>query len=258
MSRDRRSCSKGWYHHRWEDHSEECTILFSIYGCTFNLSSRSLFIYADLIRYIGKSIEKSSLRRYWWNAYHNTWCKGVFAADRKSHGIHLCFSPFSILFRHANLALDSRYSSCHIRQSKELTLHAHDECNVSDAFRWHICICKRSLNSLLFIVATIVPNPMCQGCSHPSTWDLFYASGDTLFDCYLASEVFLQRMMVLYVTGHYKNDLQPMSDASAYHLFVLLPPIKDDVWREGWGIWFRCWVLHNFNNISSVCWMGRE
>ena len=146
-------------------------------------------------------------------------------------------------------------------KSKELTLHAHDECNVSDVFGWHIFICKRSPNSLLFIVATIVPNPICQGCSHSSTCDLFYASGDTLFDCYLASEVFLQRMMVLYVASHYKNqpnDLQPMSDASAYHLFVLHPPIKDDVWREGWGIWSRCWVLHNFNNISSVCWMGRE
>ena len=118
MLRDRRSCSKGGYHRRREDHFEECTILFSIYGCTFNLSSRSLFISADLIRYIRKSIEKSSFRRYWWDAYHNTWCKGLFAADWKSHGIHLCFSPFSILFRHANLALDSRYSSSHIRQKQ--------------------------------------------------------------------------------------------------------------------------------------------
>ena len=69
--------------------------------------------------------------------------------------------------------------------------------------------------------------------------DLFYASGDTLFSCYPASEVFLQRMMILYVASHYKNqpnDLQPMSDASTYHLFVLLPPIKDVVWREGSGI----------------------
>ena len=64
---------------------------------------------------------------------------------------------------------------------KELTLLAHDECNVSDIFGSHICICKRWLNSLLFVVATIVPNPMRQGCSHPSTCDLFYASGDTLF-----------------------------------------------------------------------------
>lgn len=37
--------------------------------------------------------------------------------------------------------------------------------------------------------------------------------------------------MALYVASHYKNqpnDLQLMSDAPAHHLFVLLPPIKDD------------------------------
>jgi len=37
--------------------------------------------------------------------------------------------------------------------------------------------------------------------------------------------------MTLYVASHYKNqpiDLQLMSDAPAHHLFVLLPPVKDD------------------------------
>jgi len=37
--------------------------------------------------------------------------------------------------------------------------------------------------------------------------------------------------MALYVASHYKNqpnDLQLISDAPAHHLFVLLPPIKDD------------------------------
>ena len=37
--------------------------------------------------------------------------------------------------------------------------------------------------------------------------------------------------MALYVASHYKNqpnDLQLLSDAPAHHLFVLLPPIKDD------------------------------
>jgi N-acetyltransferase 10 len=54
---------------------------------------------------------------------------------------------------------------------------------------------------------------------------------DTLFSYHPASEVFLQRMMALYVASHYKNqpnDLQMLSDAPAHHLFVLLPPIKDD------------------------------
>ena len=37
--------------------------------------------------------------------------------------------------------------------------------------------------------------------------------------------------MALYVASHYKNspnDLQMLSDAPAHHLFVLLPPIKED------------------------------
>jgi N-acetyltransferase 10 len=52
-----------------------------------------------------------------------------------------------------------------------------------------------------------------------------------LFSFHSASALFLQRMMALYVTSHYKNqlnDLQLMSDAPAHHLFLLLPPIKDD------------------------------
>ena len=90
---------------------------------------------------------------------------------------------------------------------------------------------EKWLNSLLCLDATIIPKPMHQGCPHPSACELFYVSRDTLFSYHPASEVFLQRMMALYVASHYKNqpnDLQLMSDAPAHHLFVLLPPIKDD------------------------------
>ncbi|KAJ6606812.1 GNAT acetyltransferase 2-domain-containing protein [Mycena sp. CBHHK59/15] len=70
-----------------------------------------------------------------------------------------------------------------------------------------------------------------RGTPHPSTCTLFYVNRDTLFSYHPASEVFLQRMMALYVASHYKNqpnDLQMLSDAPAHHLFVLLPPIKDE------------------------------
>ncbi|KAJ7053920.1 GNAT acetyltransferase 2-domain-containing protein [Mycena amicta] len=70
-----------------------------------------------------------------------------------------------------------------------------------------------------------------RGTPHPSTCSLFYVNRDTLFSYHPASEVFLQRMMALYVASHYKNqpnDLQLLSDAPAHHLFVLLPPIQDD------------------------------
>lgn len=90
---------------------------------------------------------------------------------------------------------------------------------------------EKWLNGLLCLDATIVPKGSAQGCPHPSQCELYYVSRDTLFSYHPASEVFLQRMMALYVASHYKNqpnDLQLMSDAPAHHLFVLLPPIKDD------------------------------
>jgi N-acetyltransferase 10 len=90
---------------------------------------------------------------------------------------------------------------------------------------------EKWLNSLLCLDATIVPKAAVQGCPHPSSCELFYVSRDTLFSYHPASELFLQRMMALYVASHYKNqpnDLQMLSDAPAHHLFVLLPPIKDD------------------------------
>lgn len=91
---------------------------------------------------------------------------------------------------------------------------------------------ERWLNALLCLDATVAPRSGgLQGCPHPSKCELFYVSRDTLFSYHPASEAFLQRMMALYVASHYKNqpnDLQLMSDAPAHHLFVLLPPLKDD------------------------------
>eukprot|EP00250_Pteridium_aquilinum_P001459 c11649_g1_i2 orf=138-3227(+) len=65
---------------------------------------------------------------------------------------------------------------------------------------------------------------------HPNECRLYYVNRDTLFSFHKASEVFLQRMMALYVASHYKNtpnDLQLMSDAPAHHLFVLLGPVDE-------------------------------
>lgn len=89
---------------------------------------------------------------------------------------------------------------------------------------------EKWLNNLLCLDASIV-SKAAQGCPHPSTCELYYVNRDTLFSYHPASEVFLQRMMALYVASHYKNspnDLQMLSDAPAHHLFVLLPPIKED------------------------------
>ena len=91
---------------------------------------------------------------------------------------------------------------------------------------------EKWLNSVLCLDATVASKSLAaQGCPHPSKCELYYVSRDTLFSYNPASELFLQRMMALYVASHYKNqpnDLQLMSDAPAHHLFVLLPPVKDD------------------------------
>lgn len=68
-----------------------------------------------------------------------------------------------------------------------------------------------------------------KGCPHPSSCDLYMVNRDALFSYHPASELFLQRMMALYVASHYKNspnDLQLMSDAPGHRLFVLLAPLK--------------------------------
>lgn len=89
---------------------------------------------------------------------------------------------------------------------------------------------EKWLNTVLCLDASVVSKNV-QGCPHPPDCELFYVDRDTLFSFHPASELFLQRMMALYVASHYKNtpnDLQLMSDAPAHHLFVLLPPIKED------------------------------
>ncbi|XP_074650514.1 RNA cytidine acetyltransferase-like [Tubulanus polymorphus] len=66
------------------------------------------------------------------------------------------------------------------------------------------------------------------GCPVPASCDLYYVNRDTLFSYHKASEAFLQRIMALYVSSHYKNtpnDLQLLSDAPAHHIFCLLGPV---------------------------------
>ncbi|WOL09558.1 hypothetical protein Cni_G18311 [Canna indica] len=85
------------------------------------------------------------------------------------------------------------------------------------------------LNGLLCLdVASHIPN--ISRLPHPSECDLYYVNRDTLFSYHKESEIFLQRMMALYVASHYKNspnDLQLMADAPSHHLFVLLGPVDE-------------------------------
>ncbi|XP_010249467.1 PREDICTED: RNA cytidine acetyltransferase 2-like [Nelumbo nucifera] len=85
------------------------------------------------------------------------------------------------------------------------------------------------LNGLLCLdVTSSIPN--ISRLPPPSECDLYYVNRDTLFSYHKDSELFLQRMMALYVASHYKNspnDLQLMADAPAHHLFVLLGPVDE-------------------------------
>ncbi|CAI7807913.1 unnamed protein product [Closterium sp. NIES-53] len=89
---------------------------------------------------------------------------------------------------------------------------------------------EKWLNHLLCLDATSHVPKLQARMPHPDECELFYVNRDTLFSFHSASELFLQRMMALYVSSHYKNtpnDLQLMSDAPAHHLFVLLGPVDE-------------------------------
>ncbi|NWX69039.1 NAT10 acetyltransferase, partial [Alca torda] len=86
---------------------------------------------------------------------------------------------------------------------------------------------EKWLNDLLCLDCLNITR-IVSGCPLPESCDLYYVNRDTLFCYHRASEVFLQRLMALYVASHYKNspnDLQMLSDAPAHHLFCLLPPV---------------------------------
>uniref|UniRef100_A0A7R9TSQ7 RNA cytidine acetyltransferase n=2 Tax=Prasinoderma coloniale TaxID=156133 RepID=A0A7R9TSQ7_9VIRI len=88
------------------------------------------------------------------------------------------------------------------------------------------------LSSLLCLDAAKHVPRITRALPSPDRCELYYVNRDTLFSYHAASEVFLQRMIALYVSSHYKNtpnDLQLMSDAPAHQLFVLLAPVDETV-----------------------------
>jgi len=65
------------------------------------------------------------------------------------------------------------------------------------------------------------------GAPAPGDCELYAVDRDALFSYHTLSEAFLQKVMGLYTSAHYKNtpnDLQLLSDAPAHALFVLLSP----------------------------------
>jgi N-acetyltransferase 10 len=65
------------------------------------------------------------------------------------------------------------------------------------------------------------------GAPAPGDCELYSVDRDALFSYHKLSEAFLQKVMGLYTSAHYKNtpnDLQMLSDAPAHNVFVLLSP----------------------------------
>jgi N-acetyltransferase 10 len=86
------------------------------------------------------------------------------------------------------------------------------------------------LNRLLILDST---NAELLNDGYPKLEDLelYYVNRDTLFSFHKGSEIFLKKLMSLFVSSHYKNspnDLQLLSDAPAHSIFVLCRNIEKD------------------------------
>ena len=69
------------------------------------------------------------------------------------------------------------------------------------------------------------------GAPAPQECELYHVDRDALFSYHKLSEAFLQKLMGLYTSAHYKNtpnDLQMLSDAPAHAVFVLLSPSAEE------------------------------
>ena len=82
------------------------------------------------------------------------------------------------------------------RQLYELTLDESIRYKPGDAV-------EEWLTNLLCLDA-MTHAPILSGCPPPDTCQLYYINRDTLFSYHKASELFLQRLVALYVASHYK------------------------------------------------------
>lgn len=61
------------------------------------------------------------------------------------------------------------------------------------------------LNKLLCLDATKEVQPLKQGSPHPSECELYWVNRDTLFSYHQLTEDFLNKLMNIFVSSHYKN-----------------------------------------------------
>lgn len=90
---------------------------------------------------------------------------------------------------------------------------------------------EKWLNKLLCLDTGSTNLKLTGGAPAPSDCELYSVDRDALFSFHSLSEAFLQKLMGLYTSAHYKNtpnDLQMLSDAPAHSLFVLLSPSAEN------------------------------
>jgi N-acetyltransferase 10 len=87
------------------------------------------------------------------------------------------------------------------------------------------------LNKLLCLDSGSTANlKLSGGAPAPGDCELYSVDRDALFSYHKLSESFLQKLMGLYTSAHYKNtpnDLQMLSDAPSHGVFVLLSPMAE-------------------------------
>jgi len=87
------------------------------------------------------------------------------------------------------------------------------------------------LNELLCLNSSATGFKLVGGAPAPSDCELYHVNRDALFSFHKLSEAFLQKLMGLYTSAHYKNtpnDLQMLSDAPQHRVFVLLSPSAEE------------------------------
>ena len=92
------------------------------------------------------------------------------------------------------------------------------------------------LNNLLCLGATNETPTLNKGFPHPNECDLYYVNRDTLFSYHSATEKFLNKIMSIFVSSHYKNtpnDLQLLSDAPSHHIFALMGKLGEGSGSDG-------------------------
>lgn len=89
---------------------------------------------------------------------------------------------------------------------------------------------ERFINRLLCLDSQERMPRIVRALPQPEQCELYAVSRDTLFSCHPSAERFLQQVMALYASSHYRtspDDLQLLSDAPAHRLFVLVPPVDE-------------------------------